>query len=358
MAERLAFLAEWYNDQAQLNVEYTLLYYPAEKAVEMIDVKSKRTFLKKTPYTVDEKELRIGGQVTVYSRLLRIVGYADAYTQQLLGTSSEEGIVLVTVDGLTKVGDIFCQLFGNGCPTGVRLVELRTVYLTVEEYQRFHSTYKPQTSWQFGNSTGRLPFLVIQVMAGSLSNRVSKSLEGELAANYVMFVSDKSGLQSLFASPQHVGISFEKASLCLVKPHVVQQIERVGPFLKALFQDGALGFVAMQLFRVEKPDAEEFYKVYKGVLPGVQDYVDELCSGASLAIALVQPSSMSGTQNDVVKTARERAGPTDVEIAKTLAPNSLRALYGLDPVRNGVHVTDLPEDGRLECEYFFNILNS
>ncbi len=43
-------------------------------------------------------------------------------------------------------------------------------------------------------------------------------------------------------------------------------------------------------------------------------------------------------------------------MAKTVRPKSLRAVYGKDKGKNGVHCTDLPEDGVLEVEYFFNIL--
>ncbi len=50
------------------------------------------------------------------------------------------------------------------------------------------------------------------------------------------------------------------------------------------------------------------------------------------------------------------AGPLDPELGRVLRPNSLRARFGLDSVRNGVHVTDLQEDGALETSYFFTIL--
>lgn len=36
------------------------------------------------------------------------------------------------------------------------------------------------------------------------------------------------------------------------------------------------------------------------------------------------------------------------EISRRLRPNTLRALYGKDKVKNAVHCTDLPEDGILE----------
>ena len=37
-------------------------------------------------------------------------------------------------------------------------------------------------------------------------------------------------------------------------------------------------------------------------------------------------------------------------------PQTLRAKYGSGPARPGLHVTDLPEDGPLEAEYIFAIL--
>jgi len=46
----------------------------------------------------------------------------------------------------------------------------------------------------------------------------------------------------------------------------------------------------------------------------------------------------------------------DPEIAKNLRHNTLRARFGLDKVKNAVHCTDLPEDGTLESEYFFSIM--
>lgn len=57
-----------------------------------------------------------------------------------------------------------------------------------------------------------------------------------------------------------------------------------------------------------------------------------------------------------VKSFRDLCGPHDPEIARTLRPNTLRAKFGIDRVKNAIHCTDLPEDGILEVEYFFNIL--
>jgi len=53
-------------------------------------------------------------------------------------------------------------------------------------------------------------------------------------------------------------------------------------------------------------------------------------------------------QQNVVKIFREMVGPSDPEIAKYLRPNTIRAKFGLDRVKNAVHCTDLPEDGTIE----------
>lgn len=39
-------------------------------------------------------------------------------------------------------------------------------------------------------------------------------------------------------------------------------------------------------------------------------------------------------------------------------PQTLRAKFGAGPARPGLHVTDLPEDGPLEAEYVFAILEA
>ena len=49
---------------------------------------------------------------------------------------------------------------------------------------------------------------------------------------------------------------------------------------------------------------------------------------------------------EAVHRLRELCGPFDVEVARHLRPDTLRALHGRDNVHNVVHCTDLPEDCR------------
>ena len=89
-------------------------------------------------------------------------------------------------------------------------------------------------------------------------------------------------------------------------------------------------------------------EVYKGVVPEYNQIVEELTNGPCIALEV--------RQENVVSSQRELCGPHDPELARTVRPKSLRAVFGKDKGKNGVHCTDLPEDGTLEVEYFFNIL--
>ena len=131
---------------------------------------------------------------------------------------------------------------------------------------------------------------------------------------------------------------------CIIKPHALLNS---GKILNQILEEG-FEISAMTMANLDKPTAEEFLEVYKGVLPEFTAVVDHLTSGPCIALEV--------RQENVVNSFRQLAGPLDPEVAKHLRPNTLRANYGSDRVLNAVHCTDLPEDGVLECEYFFRIL--
>lgn len=83
-------------------------------------------------------------------------------------------------------------------------------------------------------------------------------------------------------------------------------------------------------------------------MPESKRMIDQLASGPAVALEI--------RQDDAVDKFRQLCGPYDPEIAKKLEPQSLRAKYGSDRVRNAVHCTDLPEDGRLEVNFIFSTL--
>jgi nucleoside-diphosphate kinase len=139
-------------------------------------------------------------------------------------------------------------------------------------------------------------------------------------------------------------------TLGVIKPHLLKD-GCAGLALDAMLD--SFQVVAMEMFKLDKTSAAEFYEVYKGVLaPGeFHDMVEELTSGPCVAFEVADHDGA-----DPVEAFRELCGPMDPEIGRVLRPNSIRAQFGISKVKNGIHCTDLPEDGQLEVNYFFNIL--
>jgi nucleoside-diphosphate kinase len=137
------------------------------------------------------------------------------------------------------------------------------------------------------------------------------------------------------------------STCCLIKPHLVAS----GMAGAAIYEIQKNGFEinAITAVNFTKPNAEEFLEVYKGVVHEYPEMVEELISGTSFAIEIVG--------QDGYESFRQLCGPHDPEIARTLRPNTLRAHFGIDKIRNGFHCTDLKEDTLLEIEYFFRILD-
>jgi nucleoside-diphosphate kinase len=54
-----------------------------------IDIKNRKTFLKKTKVELTLKQLFIGATVTVFSRLLKIIDYGDEFTRSQIAPQSE-----------------------------------------------------------------------------------------------------------------------------------------------------------------------------------------------------------------------------------------------------------------------------
>jgi len=138
-------------------------------------------------------------------------------------------------------------------------------------------------------------------------------------------------------------------TLCIIKPSALVAGYQGLAIDQILSQ---FNVTAMELFRLDRANAGEFFEVYKGVFPEYNSMVDELISGDFIAIEI------SDQEGNPVEALREFCGPADPEIARVLRPRSLRAQFGKNKVQNAIHCTDLPEDGELESNYFFNILIS
>ena len=127
----------------------------------------------------------------------------------------------------------------------------------------------------------------------------------------------------------------------------------LGAIMDVLVEKRGLELVQARTMALTRAEAESFYAVYVDVLDKeeVRLMVEELSSGTCVALQLTRFDSPETLVDDV----REIVGPRDPEIARTIRPESLRARFGEDKQFNAVHCVDLPEDGPLEVDFFFNL---
>jgi len=169
-------------------------------------------------------------------------------------------------------------------------------------------------------------------------NAVHGSDSNDSANRELNFIFGKEGLKQI---PK-----LSNCSCLIIKPHIIQE-GHAGKIIDIILSQG-FEISCMEMFYLDKSTSEEFFEVYKGVLPEYSAIIDHVSTGPIIA--------MEVRQDNVVNSLRALVGPHDPEIAKLLRPNTIRAMFGQDRVKNAVHCTDLTDDGVLEVQYFFELL--
>lgn len=107
---------------------------------------------------------------------------------------------------------------------------------------------------------------------------------------------------------------FSSCACCIIKPHAVANGE-AGKIIDIILEEG-FEISGLEMFTLDKPTAEEFFEVYRGVLPEFVALVEHMTTGPCIVLEI--------RQENAVKAFRDLAGPMDPEIAKNLRPNTLR----------------------------------
>ena len=153
-------------------------------------------------------------------------------------------------------------------------------------------------------------------------------------------------LDFIFGSSIRTTALLNNCTCAIIKPHVLKE-GNAGKVIDMILEEG-FEISAMEVFNVDLPTAEEYFEVYKGVLPEFLPMIEHMTTGPCIALEI--------RQENVIPAFRKLCGPHDPEIAKHLRPASIRSKFGSDRVCNAIHCTDLPEDGVIDCEYFFSIM--
>lgn len=73
-------------------------------------------------------------------------------------------------------------------------------------------------------------------------------------------------------------------SLCIIKPHIVAS-GQAGMIIDMILNEG-FEISAMEMFYLNRPAIEEFYDVYKGVLPEYVPLIEHFISGPSIVLEI------------------------------------------------------------------------
>jgi len=75
---------------------------------------------------------------------------------------------------------------------------------------------------------------------------------------------------------------FNNCTCCVIKPHAVANGD-AGKIIDIILSEG-FEISAMEMFTLDKPTAEEFFEVYKGVLPEFVSMIEHMTTGPCIVL--------------------------------------------------------------------------
>lgn len=365
-ADRLIFLAEWTDSFSSINWKFHLLFYPLDGTLELYDLLKHRLFLKRTKCEeVNMEDLFIGATLRICSRLICIKDYADLYTRNKIESVYQKTCGFLNPEVINK-GEILQSFIEQD----LKIINLKTIQLTESVACELLKEYEDESlvSSIIENIISG-PITVFQVLGENAVIKVSELVGPEdpeqakttnpdcLRARYGI---DKihNGIyisKTAESAERDARILFnnvdpfvllKNTTCCVIKPHAVKE-RKIGNIIIMIERSG-YEITAIKVCTLNTEEAEKFHEVYKYVVPEYQGMVQELCSGPCIALEIKPQSEHLSTSK-----FRELIGPLNVEIAKQIRPDTIRARFGNTSVQNAVHVTDLIEDSCKELEYLF-----
>jgi nucleoside-diphosphate kinase len=285
----------------------------------MFDIKSKRTFLRRTPIeNLALSDMVVGGSVTIFARILKITGYTDQRTKEILTSKRQILTITMNAAGYELAG----SLFSGVAMAGLAISKCRLI-----------------------DSNG--PTIVTEIVGDNASEVMEKTCSSMSWWKYAT-VDLASQSHPCFSDTGRYPetAAYDNCALCIIRPHAVKA-GNVGNIITSIMASG-MEMTALKMIHLSRSESHELFEVYKGVLPYYSEIITEMISAPCIFMEIRSAS--------VIEDLRRLSGPHDVELAQHIMPDSLRAKYGMSNSKNGVHVTDLASDGELEVRYVFEIL--
>ena len=128
-------------------------------------------------------------------------------------------------------------------------------------------------------------------------------------------------------------------TLSIIKPDAVER--NLDEKIKSIFVKEGFKIIKEKKIRLEKVDAEKFYKVHE-TKPFYNDLCEYLSSGPIIAMILEKENGVSSN--------RQIMGATD---PKNADEGTIRKQFGLSIDKNSVHGSDSIENAKKEINFFF-----
>eukprot|EP00730_Choanoeca_flexa_P001169 TRINITY_DN10512_c0_g2_i1.p1 TRINITY_DN10512_c0_g2~~TRINITY_DN10512_c0_g2_i1.p1 ORF type:complete len:705 (+),score=220.39 TRINITY_DN10512_c0_g2_i1:31-2115(+) len=219
-----------------------------------------------------------------------------------------------------------CFVFygGDTCVNVVRGAEgPRVVHAIEDELQKEHDA--------IDNGTERVPF---QGTGTSVSRGASAKKRPTSATRQA---------SAKPASADAIPEEPEKAfTFAIIKPDAVAANNADAIFAK--LAEAGFKVAAQDDRTLTEEEAKQFYAEHEGkeFFPNLVEF---MTSGPIKPLVLSAP--------DAIAQWRSMIGPTNTNVAKEEAPESLRALYGTDQTKNALHGADSPASAAREIDFFF-----
>ena len=128
-------------------------------------------------------------------------------------------------------------------------------------------------------------------------------------------------------------------TLSIIKPDAVER--NLDEKIKSIFIKEGFKIVKEKKIKLEKEDAEKFYKVHE-TKPFYNDLCEYLSSGPVVVMVL--------EKEDAILTNRRIMGSTD---PKNAEDGTIRKEFGISIDKNSVHGSDSVENAKKEIIFFF-----
>mmetsp|Transcript_23018 Transcript_23018/g.22177 ORF Transcript_23018/g.22177 Transcript_23018/m.22177 type:complete len:332 (+) Transcript_23018:88-1083(+) len=326
MSSILGFETQFYDPVSGIAKKLYLKFYLDDNTIEILDEKA--AFLKRIYYPdVKLTDLYVGSSITVFNRLIQLKKCANSFTENYMNSRE---VHLITVFSLKESHEIgqFLRLFDK---YDLNIGKIRTTKTGFSGY---------------GIDIDEDSIIIEAIVLKSIDIQSFINDSNNIFPNSVTMVLGADKISELMAECSSVPVP-DYCTLCIIKPHVLKA-NKSGDVLSAITEKGFC-ISGLHVVHFTPEMAQELMDVYTKVYPSYSLMLEQLCAGPLLAVMV------TGSE-DIVSEFRAFSGPLSPELARTLRPDSLRALFGSDTSLNAVHCTDLSEDGDMECRYIFETL--